>query len=225
MWSACCWRKMTSFIHLVNIFWKSNWHWDSGLSVREWDKRKYWNNVSWIRFPRSRAWDKDLSAYNLLREFLRDKEKQNKTGEATKVGYGEAKVRSSKGLISAWPLRELSSMNISHETGPTWRQWKSILYTTTMQGLDAAPRESGWAVFCCLVVKSCLTLLTPHQLVAHQVPLSMGFPRKEYWSGLPSPSQGILLDQGLNLNLLHWQAVSLPLSHYGSPMCVVYQTC
>ena len=29
--------------------------------------------------------------------------------------------------------------------------------------------------------------------VAHQVPLSMGFPRQEYWSGLPFPSpEGVL---------------------------------
>ena len=62
-----------------------------------------------------------------------------------------SKVRPSKGLISAWPLRELWSMNISHETGPPWRQWKSILYTPTMQGLEAAPRESGWLVCWCLV--------------------------------------------------------------------------
>ena len=29
---------------------------------------------------------------------------------------------------------------------------------------------------------------------AHQAPLSMGFPRREYWSGLPFPSQGDLPD-------------------------------
>ena len=29
--------------------------------------------------------------------------------------------------------------------------------------------------------------------------------------------QGIFLTQGLNLCLLHWQADSLPLSHWGSP--------
>ena len=26
--------------------------------------------------------------------------------------------------------------------------------------------------------------------IAHQVPLSMGFPRQEYWSGFPFPSPG-----------------------------------
>ena len=30
-----------------------------------------------------------------------------------------------------------------------------------------------------------LNSLRPHELVAHQAPLSVGFPRQEYWSGLP----------------------------------------
>ena len=38
-----------------------------------------------------------------------------------------------------------------------------------------------------LVAKACLTLVTPGT-VACQVPLSMGFSRQEYWSGLPFPS-------------------------------------
>ena len=32
---------------------------------------------------------------------------------------------------------------------------------------------------------------------SHQVPLSMGFPRQEYWSGLPFPSPGDLPDPGI----------------------------
>ena len=31
-------------------------------------------------------------------------------------------------------------------------------------------------------------LLRPHGLQAYQVPMSVGFPRQEYWSGLPFPS-------------------------------------
>ena len=31
--------------------------------------------------------------------------------------------------------------------------------------------------------------------VAHQIPLSMGFSRQEYWSGLPFPSPGDLPNQ------------------------------
>ena len=52
----------------------------------------------------------------------------------------------------------------------------------------------------------------------------MGFPRQECWSGLPSPSPGDLPDQGQNLSLwclLHWQVVSLPLSHQGNPIMLL----
>ena len=35
--------------------------------------------------------------------------------------------------------------------------------------------------------------------VAHQDLLSIGFPRQEYWSGLPFPSPGDLLDSGIEL--------------------------
>ena len=34
-------------------------------------------------------------------------------------------------------------------------------------------------------------------IVAHQAPLSMGFSRQEYWSGLPFPSPGDLPDPGI----------------------------
>ena len=34
---------------------------------------------------------------------------------------------------------------------------------------------------------------------APQAPLSMGFPRQEYWSGLPFPSPGDLPDPGIKL--------------------------
>ena len=33
--------------------------------------------------------------------------------------------------------------------------------------------------------------------VAHQFPLFMGFPRQEYWSGLPFPSPGDLPNPGI----------------------------
>ena len=33
--------------------------------------------------------------------------------------------------------------------------------------------------------------------VAHQAPLSMGFPRQEYWSGLPCPPVGDHLNPGM----------------------------
>ena len=35
------------------------------------------------------------------------------------------------------------------------------------------------------------------QTVAQKAPLSMGFPRQEYWNGLPSSSLGDLSDPGI----------------------------
>ena len=53
--------------------------------------------------------------------------------------------------------------------------------------------------------------------VAHQVPLSVGFPRQEYWSGLPCSSLGDLSDPGIKSKPPAWQADSLPLLHLESP--------
>ena len=75
-------------------------------------------------------------------------------------------------------------------------------------------------------VQSCLTLCNPVD-VASQAPLSMEFPRREYWSGLPCRPPGGLPDPGVepafptqewNPRLLHWQTGSLPLRHLGSPL-------
>ena len=51
--------------------------------------------------------------------------------------------------------------------------------------------------YCCLVAKSCLTGFVTPWTVALQAPLSMGFPRQGYWSGLPFPSPGDLLGSGV----------------------------
>ena len=51
--------------------------------------------------------------------------------------------------------------------------------------------------------------------VAHPAPLSMGFLRQEYWSGLLFPSLGDLPDPGIEPAFPATQADSLPLSHQG----------
>ena len=53
----------------------------------------------------------------------------------------------------------------------------------------------------------------------HQVPLSMGFSKEEYWSGLPFLLQGIFPTQGWNAGLLHWHADSLPLTPPDRVVC------
>ena len=66
-----------------------------------------------------------------------------------------------------------------------------------------------------LVSKLCSTLVTLWT-VTHQAPLSMGFPRQKYWSGLPFPSPGNLPNPETELVSPTLQVVSLPLSHQGS---------
>ena len=58
--------------------------------------------------------------------------------------------------------------------------------------------------------------------VAYQAPLSMGFSRKEYWSGLPCPPPGDLSNPGIEpaspTSNLHWQAGALPLALPGKSL-------
>ena len=66
------------------------------------------------------------------------------------------------------------------------------------------------------VAQSCLTLVTPWA-VAHQAPLSMGFSKQEYWSGLPFPAPGDLPDPGIKPRSPALQAVSLLSELLGKP--------
>ena len=59
-----------------------------------------------------------------------------------------------------------------------------------------------------LVVQSCL-FATP-RTVARQAPLSMGILQQEYWSGLPCPPPGDLLNPGIKHRSPALQADTLP---------------
>ena len=69
-------------------------------------------------------------------------------------------------------------------------------------------------------LQSCPAL---HDAMGHQPPLSMGFSRQEYWSGLSCPFPGDLPDPGIepgSLSLLHWQMGSLPLVPPGKALYI-----
>ena len=53
--------------------------------------------------------------------------------------------------------------------------------------------------------------------VAFQAPLSMGFSKQEYWSGLPFASPGIFPTQGSNPGLPHCRQTLLPSEPPGKP--------
>ena len=55
------------------------------------------------------------------------------------------------------------------------------------------------------LLQSCLTLCDPME-AAHQAPLSTGFSRQEYWSGLPFPSPSQIYGAVLKQRGLGWWA-------------------
>ena len=70
----------------------------------------------------------------------------------------------------------------------------------------------------CSVISDSATLRT----VARQAPLSMGFSRQEYWSGLPFPLPEDLPDPGMELVSPELQASSILLNHAGSLFLLFY---
>ena len=90
-------------------------------------------------------------------------------------------------------------------------------------------------VWCCVcvctqarsVAQSCPTLWDLMDCIARQAPLSMRFPKQEYWSGLSCPPQGDLPNPEIELTSPvspALQADSSPLSHQGSPESCLWCT-
>ena len=72
-----------------------------------------------------------------------------------------------------------------------WRRLLRVPWTARRSN-QSILREIGGS----LVAKLCPTLATPWT-VAYQALLSMGFSRQEFWSGLPFPFPGNLLNSGI----------------------------
>ena len=87
-------------------------------------------------------------------------------------------------------------------------------------------RSSYLCVFSVALVMS--DSLRPPWSVAHQVPLSMGLSRQEFWSELPCPPPGDLSNPRDRttclLHLLHCRLILYPLRHLGNvlPVILVY---
>ena len=58
---------------------------------------------------------------------------------------------------------------------------------------------------------------TPWTIVC-QAPLSMGFSRQEYWSGLPFSSPKDLRDSGIKPRALHCRPIHYHLSYHDDPI-------
>ena len=123
---------------------------------------------------------------------------------------------SSRGCVTSQLEREGQSLSV---------------FSTSAHLLETPLRVLNVSLLCCCNLSKNTTWLSAHAsplrvcmlsrfshvwlfatpwTVAHQAPLSMGFSRQEYWSGLSGP--------GLNLSLLcllHWEVGSLPPCHLG----------
>ena len=69
---------------------------------------------------------------------------------------------------------------------------------------------------------SCVQLFVTPWTVAHQAPLSLEFSRQEYWSGVPCPSPGDLLDREIHPGSPALQADSLPSEASGYILPIKY---
>ena len=107
-----------------------------------------------------------------------------------------------------------SGLNLSS----SFRIWSELL-TTAPNILRRTASVQATALFFACMLNPAWLFVTPWT-TAHQVPRSMDFPRKEYWSWLPFPPPGYLPDPGIEpclWHLLYWQMDSLPPCYLESP--------
>ena len=114
---------------------------------------------------------------------------------------------------------ELLRRLVEEEKGPVIQLPGRKGRTEVTQIFKSMLLEENVPGFVVLVAESGLTLCDPWT-AARQAPLSMGFPRQEYWSGLPLPSPGHLPDPGIEPGSPALQVGSLPSEPPGKP-CLV----
>ena len=96
---------------------------------------------------------------------------------------------------SRWSHPEVTNPSIAHSS-----QLQVLIFYRCSIVLQA-PEFLKWnirvCVCVCVCVFNCVQLFATTRTVAHQAPLSTGFSRQEYWSGLPFPSPRNLPDPGI----------------------------
>ena len=120
-----------------------------------------------------------------------------------------------------WPLGWTGWLRCYRRTERSWNTLLLFIAGAAVRGAVTGPLCV--TVFC-IVRMRCAPLShsavsdseTPWA-VARQAPLSMGFSRQEYWSGLPCPPPGDLLDPGTEPRSPALQVDFYRLSHKGSP--------
>ena len=114
--------------------------------------------------------------------------------QALRVGDGQGSLA----CCSPWSCKELDMTEQMN--------WTELYHLLALGSLHVF--RSHWqskiskmwlirGVCVCVCVYNCVLLFAIPWTVAHQAPLSMGFSRGKYWSELPFPSPGNLLDPGI----------------------------
>ena len=103
-------------------------------------------------------------------------------------------------LYGIFQARILEQVAISYSRGPSYPGIKPVsprglwhwqIDSLPLSHLGSLGIQSGMLLNHFSHVRLCATPWT----IAHQAPLSMGFPSQAYWSGLPFPTLGDLLGQ------------------------------
>ena len=115
------------------------------------------------------------------------------------------------GQVKRWPLR---SVHCWHPLS-----WPGSQCYADICIINCLVLERGTLYCGGLVTKSCPTLVTPWT-VARQAPLSMGFSKQEYWSGLPFPSPEDLPNPGTEPRSPALQTDALPTELWRKPFTV-----
>ena len=113
------------------------------------------------------------------------------------------------------PPGSISSLQMSHTAELKYYWWHKRFADTSHRHTSKMQRP-----VIAVVVESlnCVQLyFAVSWTIARQAPLSMGFSRQEYWSGLSCSPPGDLPDSGIEPMSPALEVISLPLSHQGSP--------
>ena len=110
--------------------------------------------------------------------------------------------------------------NLAYTYPPTTNNLQDSQEYSMGERIVSSINDVGKLDACVLSCFSCVWLFVILWTIVCLAPLSTGFSRQEYWSGLTWPPPGYLPSPGIkpaSLSLLHWQASSLPLLLPGKP--------
>ena len=105
------------------------------------------------------------------------------------------------------------------------KKFKTEIISSIFSNYNGKKLEISNIQFSSVQSLSCVWLFATPGMVTCQAPLSMRFPRQEYWKGLPFPLPGDLPNPGIepkSPTILALQTDSLPLNQLGSPMSQQY---